>query len=248
MELCIIGSTALKYHFPDFNREPKDIDYAVKCVKGISNKKGVEYLENPVLIDWFGDDVPEVCPANELYTLKMSHIAWDVFWEKNMWDITFLKQKGCILQKELFHKLYEYWNTFHKKNKRSDLKMTSADFFNNAVKCPYDHDTLHTILNPIPTYTKILIGEVEVSEELFNQLTFEDKCNLVYEEVELMSWERWRKEDFRAAYNFMLKKFILSHAPIWEMIFICENYKLLSKYRRNHFKILEEGIKQLKTN
>ena len=95
-----------------------------------------------------------------------------------------------------------------------------------------------------PTYTKVLKdgAEVNVSEEKFNNLTFEDKCNLVREEVEVMSWERWSKKDYRVAYNMMLKKFILNHAPIWEAIFIIENYVLLQKPIRNHFKIIESQL------
>jgi hypothetical protein len=60
-----------------------------------------------------------------------------------------------------------------------------------------------------------------------------------------MSWERWPKIDFRIAYSKMLKKFILDHAPIWEAIFIVENYPELLKYKINHFKVINEGLKKL---
>ena len=40
--MIVIGSTAMKIHFPDFNRQPKDLDIAVEHEK-VSTKKGIEY-------------------------------------------------------------------------------------------------------------------------------------------------------------------------------------------------------------
>lgn len=237
--MVLIGSKAIKHHYPEFNRNPKDTDYAV-IDKYKKSTREIEYLYNPIIGHLEG-----VAEPNILYTLKVSHVVgWDIKWEKHMFDIQFLKQKGCTLDKELFFKLYDFFNTIHEVNKRSDLDMAGKDFFNNAVKCEYDHDYLHTLLNPIPTYTKVLKDgeDVDVSEEKFNDLTFQDKCNLVIEEVEVMSWERWPKKDYRVAFNMMLKKFILNHAPIWEAIFIIENYVLLQKPLRNHFKIIESQL------
>jgi len=236
--MVIIGSTAIKYYFPDFTREPKDLDYAV--VSDIKKRgQDVEYLTNPVICEMQGEGYlsPEL-----LYTLKMSHMFWDVNWEKHMYDIQFLKKKGCFLVTDLFYKLYDYWNTVHAKNKRSDLKMSSEDFFDNAVKCPHSHDYLHTLINPIPTYTKVLIGEVEVCESKFNQLSHEDKCSLVTEEVMVMAYERYSNKDYRIAYSKMLKKFIISHAPLWEAVFIIENYIELHKPKFNYLKTIENGL------
>lgn len=244
----IIGSTAIKHYFPDFPREPKDIDYVVNApIK--ERVEGYEFLVNTVLYPLVKGKEACVHP-DTLYTLKISHLFWNINWDKHMFDVQFLKGKGCKFDRELFDKLYIYWQEVHGRNKRSDLKMSAEDFFDNALDLEYEHDYLHTLLNPIPTYTKVLVdgAEVEVSEEKFNLLSYEDKCNLVYEEVELMSWERWPKWDFRIAYFKMLKKFIISHAPIWEALFIIDNYITLHKPRRNHFKIIENGIKQIKSN
>ncbi len=240
--MILIGSKATKHWFPDFPREPKDVDYAVLKRDLKSNHKGIEYLYNPILFDYnYGFPV---CMPNNLYTLKMSHLFWDLDWSKHEWDATFLRKKGCELNKELFYKLYEFFNELHGKNKRSDLKMSAEDFFDNALKCEYDHDWLHTLLNPIPTFNKVLIGEVEVGEDKFELLSEEEKKNLVREEVEIMAFERWPKLDFRMAYGRMLKKFIISHAPIWEAIWILENYPKLQKVRHNFIKILNEKINE----
>jgi hypothetical protein len=47
----IIGSTAIKHYFPDFPREPKDLDFAVMPGEKFEKKGGVEYLENSVIHD-----------------------------------------------------------------------------------------------------------------------------------------------------------------------------------------------------
>ncbi len=239
--MILIGSYAIQSHFRDFPRLPKDMDYAVfEITDEMKSNRNVEFLYNPVIGHEQG-----IASPNMLYTLKISHIVgWDIQWEKHMFDIQFLKEKGCKLDMDLFKQLYGFWNTIHKPNKRSDLDMTSDDFFNNALTTKYPHDYIHTILNPTPTYTKILKDgkDVDVSEEKFNQLSFEEKCDLVREEVEVMSWERYQDLSFRIAYSKMLKKFTIHHAPIWEAIFIIENYIELHKNKRNHFKLINEHL------
>lgn len=239
--MILIGSSAIKHWFPDFPRDPKDIDYIGQKVAH-SHIQRVEFHKNEV----FKDYQYKVMHPNDLYTLKMSHLFWNINWDKHMFDVQFLKSKRCVLEKRLFYELYDYWNTVHGKNKRSDLKMTATDFFDNAVKCEYKHDDLHLILNPVPTFTKVLIGEVEVGEEKFNLLSFEEKCSLVTEEVMIMAWERYPELDYRIAYSKMLKKFIINHAPLWEAIFIIENYIVLHKPTFNFFKQIENGLQTIK--
>lgn len=227
--MVIIGSTAIKHHFSDFNRAPKDLDYAVSSP--IKKENGTEFLINPILCEVQNEGylIPDL-----LYTLKISHLFWDINWSKHMYDVQFLKSKGCKLNKDLFYKLYDYWGVLHGKNKRSDLKMSSEDFFDNAIKSKYEHDYLHTLIKNPPTFKKILIGEVEVSEEKFNNLSFEEKKELVVEEVMIMAYERYYNLDYRSAYSKMLKKFIISHAPMWEALFIIENYIELHKPNFNY--------------
>lgn len=244
MNEILIGSKAIKHWFPDFPREPNDTDILISEDIKFNKVLKVEYLYNPCFNNYESD----VLLPNDLYTLKISHLFWNINWEKHMFDVQFLKEKGCVLDRGLFNRLYEYWNKYHGKNKRSDLKMTAEDFFDNALDTEHEHDFVHTILNPIPTYTKILKdgAEVEVDEEKFNNLSFEDKCSLAQEEVMVMAWERYPEMDYRVAYGRMLKKFIISHAPIWEAIFIIENYKRLHKPQFNYFKKINNGLQTVK--
>ena len=241
MERIIIGSEALKHWYPDFKREPRDIDYAVKTK--VKNFPLTEFLEIPILFEYTNE---KYLSPDLLLTLKVSHIFWDINWEKHLFDIQFLL-KNHKINTELFFKLYDYWNTYHSKNTRSDLKMSAHDFFDNAVACEYNHDWLHSLLNPEPVFTRILKDgeEVEVDETKFNLLSFEDKCNLVQEEVKVMAWERFKNNPYYVAYGKMLKKFIISHAPIWEALFIIENYNILYKPKYNFFKKIEESIFKL---
>lgn len=248
--MVIIGSQAIRYWFPDFKREPKDIDvisddsWEKELLLVVEGKK-VETLDNPIILKYHKDFNIYLNP-NMLYTLKMSHLFWDINWEKHMWDVHFLKSKNCVLDLELFYELYDYWNDYHGKNKRSDLKMSASDFFDNAIKCPVPHDDLHLLIKNPPTFTKVLVGEVEVGEDKFNQLSFEEKCDLVTEEVMIMAYERFQNLDYRIAYGRMLKKFILSHAPLWEAIFIIENYPLLLKPKFNYIKHINDELERIK--
>ena len=274
--MFLIGSFAIKSWFDDFPREWKDLDYVCEKKPVIdkehqenlyftmsydgprSSDYKREYLEIPILYNYikknkntFGSSIfgltvnPDI-----LYTLKMSHMFWDINWSKHLYDIQFLKEKNCKVIKPLFYDLYDYWEEFHGKNKRSDLKMTASQFFNNAVKCPHSHDWLHTLIKNPPTYTKVLFhdAEVEVSEDKFNDLSFEEKCDLVQEEIYVMAWERMPNRDYRFSYETMMKKFIISHAPLWEAIFILDNYKFLYKPKINFKKILDNGTANIDSN
>lgn len=229
--MILIGSKAIKTHYPDFPRTPKDTDYAVGGpVENKYREKGVEYLINPILDELYKphNGVEEICSPEHLTTLKASHLMWNIGpWEKHMFDLQFLLKKGNKIDEELFWKLYDYWNEYHGKNKRSDLKMTKDEFFDNAVN--YDtnsHDETHLIINPIPIYTKILKDgcDVELDEEKYKALSHEDKMDLVREEVMVMAEERFKHLNFRFAYSKMLTKFIISHAPKFTLIDILTNY------------------------
>ncbi len=241
----IIGSTAIRHWYPDFRREPKDIDIVyhpdLPRNKNFYKRKypnnKLEFLENSILYEHVKKGTLYLQP-NQLYTLKMSHLFWDINWDKHMFDVQFLKNKGCKLDRNLFDKLYKYWESYHGKNKRSDLKMTSKEFFNNALTFPIEHDRIHDLLieheyfqgQREATYTKILQDgeEVDVSMEKFQNLTEKEKFNVVFEEVAVMGIERFpRTMYYKKIFDRMLKKFIISHCKIDEAIWIIENYREL---------------------
>ncbi len=90
----LIGSSAIRHWHSDFPRTPKDIDYAVDYQSAIK-EPGIEYLYNPVLCKWASGS--EIATPDELYTLKASHMFWDLNWEKHSWDMVWLQNKGAKL-------------------------------------------------------------------------------------------------------------------------------------------------------
>lgn len=239
----LIGSRALKSFFPELKREPFDYDFLVKSESNFIDKIPGERIENHVIPPLYEFVDENGMHADVLLTLKCSHIFWDIKWDKHMFDIVFLFEKGAKVIKPLFYSLYSFWNEKHGENKRSDLQMDAKDFFNNALKT-WDHDELHKLINPYPTYNKVLKdgAEVEVDENKFNALQYEEKLDLVREEVYVMAFERLNGRDYRVAYAWMLRKFIMHHAPLWEALFILENFKMLHKPSYNYVKKIQDEL------
>lgn len=250
--MIYIGSYALKKMYPDFPRTPEDIDVLSKSESVDIIKKflkdAVKKIDVHHIVPLFTHCMKnQQLTGDELLTLKVSHIFWDISWNKHMFDIQFLIDKGHKIDMELFNELYDYWTMYHGEVKRSDLNKTAEEFFNNAVKCEYDHDYLHTLIKEVPTFNKVLKdgAEVDVSEDKFNALSFEEKCDLVFEEVYVMAYERMGNLDYREAYSRMLKKFIINHAPIWEALFIIQNFKVLHKPKINYKKLIDSKLYEL---
>jgi hypothetical protein len=251
MRKLIIGSSAIKYHFPHFRREPKDLDYAVDNETVDKSKEGskidgkiIEYLYNPIIFKYINEDCEYANPSIIL-TLKMSHISWNVNFKKHMFDIQFLLDNGVIYHKELYDELYNFWMNLkgrEGKYRRSDLTISSDEFFDNGIES--DHDYLHLLLKDIPTYTKILKDgcEVEPSEYKFNLLSHNEKISVIEEEVMVMAYERFRDKQYRVAYEQMLEKYVTGHAPIWQLLFIIENYKILRIPSFNYYKKIESNL------
>lgn len=243
--MVIIGSTAIKHHFPHFNRQPKDIDYAVSSRDGLTSTREVEFLLNPVLNRWTSE---KFCPPNLLLTLKMSHLFWDLNWDKHMFDVQFLLDEGATMDKKFFFEMLEYWKENNPKIKRSRLDMSKEEFFTNAVNYnEHEHDYLHTLINDSPMYTRILKDgqEVELDMSKWEELSHEDKLETIREEVYVMAWERFKKDSWVTAYRKMLRKFIRQHAPEDMAIYAILNYKDLLTPKVNYINIINDGLQKV---
>ena len=241
MEL-IIGSTAIRHYFPDFNRNPKDIDVAVLKDKPREGNK--EFLVNPVILKYQESGYLE---PNLLLSLKISHLFWDINWDKHLYDVQFLLSKGCKYDLGLIQELRIFWDSYLPKVRRSRLEMNKEDFFTNNVNEDVEqHDYLHTLLADIPAYTKLLREgcEVELDENKWHALSLEEKCDVVFEETAVMAFERYKTVDYRVAYKRQLKDNIIKHFPFYITIWSIENYKNLEKPKFN-FKIKIENELQI---
>ncbi len=246
--MILIGSSAIKHYYSDFKREPKDLDYIVNTDSKLKSNNGIEYLQNPILYNKYKPFTNTVISLDDLTTLKASHLFWNINWNKHMFDLQFLLSKGNKIDTELFFILYDFWNIYHSKNKRSDLKMSKDEFFTNAINYnTMQHDDLHKILNRVPIYSLILKDgkEVELCEDKFKALSHEQKINLVSEEIMVMAYERYKDLNYKLAYTKMLKKFIIKHAPKFSLQFILENYIEIRKPKFNYIKQIENEINRI---
>lgn len=248
----IIGSTAMKYWYPEFKRNPKDLDLAVESKGELKNGDGVEYLPNPILFKekwkkyWHkAEDGKNYLTPQGLLNLKVSHLRWDINFDKHLFDQNFLRQKGLETDYEFVRELVEFWDEHLPTVRRSKLDMSKEDFFTNAVNYDHlEHDQIHLLIDPIPMYTLLLKDgcEVELDESKWENLTFEQKCEVVRQECYCMSWERYKNMYYKAAYQKMLKSLIIKHLPPYIALFAIENYLSLYQPKYNFIDKIEKGL------
>jgi len=104
MSNYLAGSTAVKYWYPDFNKEPQDTDFFVADKLPRQKQQGVEFLYNPVVCGVMKKSGKcLVVYPDLLLTNAMSHIFWqdDIYsFEKHMHTIQFLIKKGCKFDRD----------------------------------------------------------------------------------------------------------------------------------------------------
>lgn len=247
----LIGSKAIKHWYPDFKREPKDTDYAIldfkSPTKTLVKSLSIEYLSIPPLINLYNNN--DIVSPNHLYTLKLSHIFWDRYQDKHLFDITFLRNKGCIIDELLFKELYEHWNLLLGENRRVDYDKPNDTFFSeDAVKRPIDHDELHLVMNPNPLYMLIKDDQsrANINKDLFFALDKNTQLELCREEAYVLALERFYstgKEDlhWRIAYSKMLRGMIMRMSPLWFGRYVAVNYAELCKPTFNYLKKFKES-------
>ena len=245
----IFGSTAIKHHFPDF-RDPKDLDRMDK--DGKMSKEEQAYW-----VPTFGELIEKsknkkYLDPDFLLTIKASHANWNIHWDKTMFDILFLKRKGCKIIKPLYDKLVKDWKNVHGRMS-APLKGKTADtFFEDAVTRNYIHDDIHEAVAfyDTPLYTKILkspeTNSVECSKEKFDNLSKDDKVKLIKEEIFVTALERWiipNNYDYSEgrAYNASLKKFVTTMSSGWISYWMIDNFEKLIKNKFPYVKKFKEN-------
>jgi hypothetical protein len=248
----IIGSHAMKHWYGDFPREPKDLD--IMDESPLMTKDVQHY--------WFGKASEKILKINKdsiyidpniLYTLKISHLGWNIFWEKNMHDALFLKSKGCVADEKLYKSLVKFFITQHGKRWASLKGKDSTTFFEDAVPRKYNHDSIHEAIAVYdePLYERLIVEGVTCGEDAFNLLSHEDKLNLVREEVWTTALERFLiPSNFTcgdtAAYSKSLKKLATTMSSGYFKFFILDNFQQL--YKNNDKSYIERFKKAEQQN
>lgn len=174
---------------------------------------------------------------------------WDINWEKHMFDIQFLFKKGHKIKEGILEEFIGYWTETKPKIRRANLELNKEEFFNNAVnKDVVEHDILHTLINPVPMYTRLLKEgcEVELDKNKWDKLSPEDKLEVIREETYVMAYERYKEINFREGFRIQLKDNIIKHFPKYIAIFAIKNYVELERPKYNYINTIKDGLSKIK--
>ncbi len=219
MTVTLIGSQAIKIHFPDFRDVSKsDWDYHSPEPVRIPYE-GLERWD--CFVDPRLGEYPwgPIATADELYTMKISHGYWDNgSWDKHASDIAFLQRHGAVFIPELHDLLKPIWAELNRPNPIS-LNKNAKEFFNDAVNYVYVHDTVHESVayGERPWFEAFLKdgSEVMVDNEKFFGLPLESRLQAIREELYVIALERklipdGYKGSPLAAYRWALRRTAIS--------------------------------------
>lgn len=228
MPTIVIGSSALERLVPGI-RPAKDID-----TFSDNPEPGWDNFWDPDFSGWLSGF--HVATLDELYTIKVSHAYWELdngSWDKHMYDVVELKRAGAQLDLPLHDMLYKVWADKHGR-KRVNLQMDKQDFFDDAVKRTYDHDSIHysVAYGDHPLYERVLENGQTIAMDMaaIKALDYDTQIRLYREEVYATALERWvipsnYTVSPRLAYARALRKTITSLTKGWSARFIVENYE-----------------------
>lgn len=233
MKSVIIGSTAaVKMGLLE---KSNDID--------VMSTEKIDGMDCIIVPQDIVDMIPHVdgyATGDALYTIKMSHLGWDIKWYKHLQHFLILKSKGCTKIPELYEKLLEYWKAQNGNKPQLSLLKTKSEFFNDYVTYVYDHDYLHSLVagNNIPIYSKCLKDgeQVYIDKNKFFKLPKEEQLRMFKEEITVIAIERWLvnpktigKVSILKAYQFSLCKTMTSLVKNWCVDFMLENIEYYIK-------------------
>lgn len=241
VDKILIGSAAIKSYFKDFNRRSRDIDFAVSDKeKEKDSTKEIEYLFNPVLCQYSKNSV---ATPTEILSLKVSHLFWNIDWDKHMWDVQFLLDKKVEWDLNLIKDLYSYWNQLYRK-RSLNYSQTQEEFFSNQINYQLPHDELHHLLNSSPLYIKVLKHpySVSVSKKKVEALSTKEQIQLITEELQVMAYERYSNLPFKQAINRMFKHYLIHHAPLYLGLIMIKHFKEIAFNDFNFIDYLNQKV------
>lgn len=248
MTHIIVGSAAAANLFPDW-RAPKDWDvftdiHGERSAPILWSDGGrTDIYWHPDLSRWFGN-ATRFATLDELYTIKISHAFWSLHgtWTKHMRDADELKKRGAKFLPDLYAILYPIWEEGHGR-KVVDLNQDKAEFFDDAVRRKYDHDSIHysVAYGDEPMYVRFLKDGESVAIDMAKvwAAPFEDQVRLFREEVFATALERIvipseYTASPRRAYAWALERTITSLTKGRSALFMALNYGLFSGHVGNY--------------
>lgn len=234
MRSLIVGSHALKA-LGVCNRVPKDVDvWTNQDIYGIG-QKDMDPLWHPSFAEFIAEDPEWQFPSlHQMYTIKLSHSHWELpnrSWNKHIYDLIQLQNAGAHLDMELYHLLYKVWEEMHGK-KVMNLDQDKSEFFDDAVRRTYDHDSLHASVafGSAPIYEEILRdgATVDIDPRKLWAMPHQRIVQLFIEEICVTALERKvipsnYKGSPGAAYLWALRRTITSLTKGKSSRFILQN-------------------------
>lgn len=238
MRSLIVGSHALKA-LGVCNREPKDIDWWTDRQVGqmTSAQGGLDVLWHPSFSGFIPQtSTTQYATLDQMYTIKLSHSHWELkngSWNKHIYDMRALKRHGAKLDLSLYKILYKVWEEMHGK-KVMNLDQDKTDFFDDAVRRKYDHDSIHASVafGDTAIYEEILKdgASVDIDPRKLWALPHERIVQLFIEEICVTALERIViPGDYMtspgASYLWALRRTITSLTKGRSSRFILENFE-----------------------
>lgn len=236
MRSLIVGSHALKA-LGVCNRGPKDLDVWTDVELDGLTAERVDALWHDSFAQFIPDSNQHQYPTlDQMYTIKLSHSHWELpngSWNKHIFDLITLQDAGAKLDMDLYKILYKVWEEKHGK-KVMNLDQDKSEFFDDAVRRTYDHDSLHesVAFGDKPIYEEILRdgASVDIDPRKLWALPHERIVQLFIEEICVTALERKvipqnYKGSPGAAYLWALRRTITSLTKGKSSRFILENIK-----------------------
>ena len=227
----LVGSKAAKIHIPTF-REGNDVDYwslekLWNCDSSIIPKEIVPLFEHDSLVN-------RCATLNDLLTIKLSHLPYDILWKKHLNDYLVFKKHGAQINQALYVALQQHWESVHGNKSFLSLYRTKDNFFDDYVEKEQEHDYLHELAAypDKPVYSRCLQEgqEVMIDWDKFLAMPFEQQVKMFREEINVIAAERWLiptkdsgKITFREAYSKSLHKTVTALTKGKASRFLCEN-------------------------
>lgn len=221
--ITLVGSRALHAQGYPF-RAAKDWDYLADKPWDLTKfglyETDLFWDSRLAALDW-----GRVATLDQLYTLKVSHMFWEinrssVTWNKHAYDCIALSRMGAKFNRAEYDILKPIWKERHGR-REVNLRQTKDQFFSDNVVRHYDHDSLHESVcyQPAlgPAYTWVLKpgSEVDCDYALFEELPHDYKIQLCREEIYVTALERLLipsnyQYPARRAYHWALRRTITS--------------------------------------
>lgn len=252
----VVGSTAACVHFDDWYRTSgNDLDIWTTRKDIIGKGMDVSVMSQEIMDAFTGEW--HVASVDDLYTIKVSHLPWPIFFWKHANDALFLKSKGAKLNQPLYKLLKEHWTEQHGTKTQLSLYKNKQEFFDDAVSKEYDHDMLHELVSfpDAPVYTTVLKEghTVFTDKDKFLALSFDNKVKMMREEMNVIMCERWLLHDhirakltFPQAWRMSVEKTVTSLTKGVYSEFICENLEHFVLSNRKETAYLFKTLKGIK--